>query len=34
VRSMPKRVTELHNKCGGYTRYWFVCLTHTHNRYI
>ena len=21
VRSMTRRVTELHNKCGGYTRY-------------
>jgi hypothetical protein len=32
VRSMTRHVTELHNKRGGYTRYWFVCLTHTHNR--
>jgi hypothetical protein len=29
VRSMTRRVTELHNKRGGYTRYWFLCLTHT-----
>jgi hypothetical protein len=28
------RVTELHNKHGGYTRYWLLCLTHTHNRCI
>jgi hypothetical protein len=34
VRSMTRRVTELHNKRGGYTGYWFLCLTHTHNRYI
>ena len=32
VRSMTRRVTELHNKRGGYTRYWFLCLTHTHNK--
>jgi hypothetical protein len=24
VRSMTKRVTELHNKRGGYTRYFFL----------
>jgi hypothetical protein len=29
-----RRVTELHNKRGGYTRYWFLCLTHTHTRCI
>jgi transposase len=34
VRSMTRRVTELHNKCGGNTRYWFLCLTHMHNRCI
>jgi hypothetical protein len=34
VRSMTRRVTELHNKRGGYARYWFLCLTHTHNRCI
>jgi hypothetical protein len=34
VQSMTRRVTELHNKCGGYTRYCFLCLTHTHNRCI
>jgi hypothetical protein len=34
VRSMTRRVTELHNKRRGYTRYWFICLTHTHNRCI
>jgi transposase len=31
---MTGRVTELHNKRGGYTRYWFLCLTHTQNRCI
>ena len=34
VRSMTRRVTELQNKRGGYTRYLFLCITHTHNRYI
>ena len=34
LRSMTRCVTELHNKRGGYTRYWFLCLTHTHNRCI
>jgi transposase len=34
VRSTTRRVTELHNKRGRYTRYWFICLTHTHNRCI
>jgi hypothetical protein len=29
---MTRRVTELHNKRGGYTRYWFLCITHIHNR--
>jgi hypothetical protein len=32
VRSMTWCVTELHNKRGGYTRYCFLCLTHTHTR--
>jgi hypothetical protein len=32
--SMMRRVTELHNKHSGYTRYWFLCLTHMHNRCI
>jgi hypothetical protein len=26
VRSMTRRVTELHNKRGGYTRYWLLCV--------
>ena len=34
VRSMTRRVTELQNKRGGYIRYLFLCITHTHNRYI
>jgi transposase len=34
VRSMTRRVIELHNKRGGYTRYWFLCLKHTHNKCI
>jgi hypothetical protein len=35
VRSMMRRVTpQLHNKRGGYNRYWFLCLTHMHNRCI
>ena len=34
VRSMTRRVTELHNKRGRYTHYLFLCLTHTHNRCI
>jgi hypothetical protein len=31
---MTRRVTELHNKRGGYTRNRLLCLTHTHNRCI
>jgi hypothetical protein len=34
VQSMTRRVTEVHNKRGGYTRYCFLCLTHMHNRCI
>jgi hypothetical protein len=34
VRSMTRRVIELHIKRGGYTRYWFWCLRPTHNRCI
>jgi hypothetical protein len=33
VRSMTKRVTELHNKRGGYTCYRFLCLTHHQGLY-